>query len=350
MDWRQALIGPELTLLEAMRHIDSTSLQVAIVVDDADKLLGVVTDGDIRRAILTGHPLDVAIEKVMSRDPLRVGPEVDRREALRKMLEYRVKVRHLPVVDASGKLIGVHFADDVMYASFVDNWVVLMAGGQGTRLRPLTETTPKPMLKVGPRPILETILRQFMSHGFRNFYISVNYMGEQIKNYFGDGSAFNAQIRYLHEDSPLGTAGALSFIPERPEIDILVANGDVLTTTDYRNFLEFHERSDAPITMAVREHEIQVPYGVAHLDSDRILSIEEKPTQKFSVNAGLYALSPEAWSMIPHDRAYDMPSLVEQVIAEGRKPAAYSVRDYWIDIGYPADFARANAEFGLFFR
>ena len=346
-DWKSTLIAPDATLREAIQTIDSGSLQIVLVVDSERRLLGTVTDGDLRRAILRGFGLDQPVLEIMNTQPTVARAEHDIAQVLADM--QRKQIHRIPVVDDAGRVIGVELLEELARPAERDNWVVLMAGGLGSRLRPLTDNRPKPMLHVGNKPLLETIIENFVEQGFRRFFISVNYMAEIIKDHFADGSRWNAQIRYLEEDRKLGTAGALGLLPEPPTAPFLVMNGDLLTKVDFRHLLDFHREHRAQGTMCVREYDFQVPYGVVRLDGQRIAGIDEKPVQRFFVNAGIYVLEPEALQLVPRDTFFDMPSLFETLIAEDLDTAAFPIREYWLDIGQLADYDRANGEFaGIF--
>lgn len=220
-----------------------------------------------------------------------------------------------------------------------------MAGGVGSRLRPLTDDTPKPMLRVGDRPLLETILENFIEYGFHHFYFSVNYMADVIKDHFRDGSRWGVSIEYLHEVERLGTAGALRLLPGRPPNELLVMNGDLLTKINFSHLLDFHAAHGSSGTMCVKEYELQVPYGVVNIDNHRITGVDEKPVKRFFVNAGIYVLQPDSLDLLPASGYFDMPSLFEKMIASRRETAAFPVREYWLDIGQMADYDRANGEF-----
>ena len=226
-----------------------------------------------------------------------------------------------------------------------DNWVVLMAGGLGTRLHPLTKHAPKPLLRVGNRPLLETILLNFIKQGFRRFYISVNYKADMVKAHFDDGRRWGVEIRYLEEDQRLGTAGPLALIEDIPEQPLIISNGDLLTKVSFEKMLAFHRDHGADATMGVREYDLEVPFGVVQLDQDRIVGIEEKPVHSFFVNAGLYVISPAVLSKIPRSQSYDMPDLFTHMAAAGAVTVAFPVREYWLDVGRMDDFERANHEF-----
>jgi NDP-sugar pyrophosphorylase family protein len=253
------------------------------------------------------------------------------------------------MLDMDGAVIGLVTIDDYLVRPMRDHWVVVMAGGEGTRLHQLTRDTPKPMLKIGSRPLLETIVRSYAEQGFRRFFLAVNYKAEQIEAHFGDGSKLDVEIRYLRERQRLGTAGALTLLPEVPRLPIIVTNGDLLTKEDYGRMIERHEESGADATMAVRDYEMQVPFGVVHERDGSISSIEEKPVKRFVVSAGMYVLSPQVLPLITPDAPFDMPSLFEATVARGMRTRCHHIDGYWLDIGRMPDYERANADFpGLF--
>ena len=339
--WRDALIRPEDTVRETIRRIDGSSTQIALVVDPAGCLLGTITDGDIRRGLLKGVSLDDPARMIMNTSPTCASPGDEREKILARM---KAKSLHqIPIVDAGRKVVGLEVLDELLSARR-DNWVVLMAGGRGTRLRPLTDDTPKPMLRVGAKPIIETIMESFIDQGFNRFYLAVNYRAEMVRAHFGDGSRWGVEIGYLNEESPLGTAGALSLLPSRPTSPLVVMNADLLTRVGFGHMLDFHRTHGAAATMGVREYDFQVPFGVVTIKDQSIVSIEEKPTHRFFVNAGIYVLSPETLELVPRGRHFDMPDLFEALIARGRETAVFPVREYWIDIGRMDDFERAADE------
>ena len=346
-DWKNTLAKPDQSLSDAMRLMDQSSAQIVLVVDARNHLLGTVSDGDIRRSILKGAALDSSLEKVMCKKPTTGSITMNRAECL--ALLHRKTMRHLPLVDDHGEVLGLFLLLESLEQERHDNWVVLMAGGLGSRLGELTKDCPKPLLRVGNKPLLETIMDQFIQSGFHRFYFSVNYLGEMIEEYFGDGSKWGVEIRYVKEKDRLGTAGALSLLPERPTQPIIVMNGDVLTKLNFQNLLEFHEQQAAQATMCVREYDFQVPYGVVQVENHQITSIDEKPVHRFFVNAGIYALSPGVLDLVPEHKYLDMPHLFEKIKEEGNVSAAYPLREYWIDIGQKEDFNRADLEFGQHF-
>jgi dTDP-glucose pyrophosphorylase len=342
----QYLIAETTSIFETIRAIGDGNLQVALVCRDG-KLLGTATDGDIRRAILASIPLNSPISVVMNRTPITAPVGISNMAALTLMRQR--SIHQLPILDADGKVVEVKLIDDLAVPSQSDHWVVLMAGGLGSRLRPLTDDIPKPLIRIGDKPILETVLTGFIKAGFGKFYISVNYKAEMIREYFGDGSAWGVEISYLDESNRLGTAGALSLMPERPMQPFFVMNGDLLTTVNFEQMLKYHREHHAFSTVCVREHSITVPFGVVEFDDHRLLGIREKPTQKFFVNAGVYLLDPGVLDHLDANEAVDMPSLIERTIAKGKASVVFPLREYWIDVGQLGDLQRASDEFqGIF--
>ncbi len=339
-DWRSVLLTPGATLSDAIARIDASAHQIALVVDPQDRLLGVMTDGDVRRAILRGVPMSTLVEKVMNAMPLTAPQGSSDKQRLALMRRH--VVHQLPIVNEARQVVGVTLIDDLIGARERPNWVVLMAGGLGTRLRPLTEQTPKPMLALHGKPILENILENLIAEGFRRFFFAVNYKADLIEQHFADGSRWGATISYLREEERLGTAGPLSLIGETPALPIVVMNGDLLTQASIANLLDYHVSLESVATMAVREYDLQVPYGVVRTTGERITSIEEKPVQKFLVNAGIYVLSPAALHHIPPRAYFDMPTLFDRLNASGARTIAFPLREYWLDIGCPQDYDQAR--------
>ncbi len=349
MAWRKTLIPPSVSIRQAIEVIDIGANQICLVVDQEEHLLGTVTDGDVRRAILRGLDMEAPVELVMNREPHVAAPDESDEVLLNRMMTE--VIRQIPLLDAGGRVVGLAYIDNLLKpAERRDNWVVLMAGGLGTRLHPLTETAPKPLLSVGDKPLLETILESFVHYNFHRFYISLNYKGEMIKDHFGDGSRWNAEIRYIEEDRRLGTAGALRLIPQRPETPIMVMNGDLLTRVNFQYLLDYHRQHLSKATMCVRAYDFQIPFGVVKIEGTRIKEIDEKPLQSFFVNAGIYVLEPELIDLIPADQYFDMTTLFETVIEAGHTTAVFPIREYWLDVGRMDDLSQANGEFDRVFR
>jgi dTDP-glucose pyrophosphorylase/CBS domain-containing protein len=342
-NWEKALVAPDSTLHAALKVIEHVGCQMALVVDENRVLLGTLSDGDVRRGLLKGLTLADPVSAAMHQNPTTVRDREDRHEALSRMRQ--LGVHQIPLLDALGRVTGLTTVDDYLTAPRRENWVVIMAGGLGSRLAELTRDTPKPMLKVGSRPLLETIVRNYAEQGFHKFYIAVNFKAEQIMAHFGDGSTFGVEITYLHEKQRLGTAGALSLLPERPTAPILVTNADLLTKENYGHMLDRHLERVADATMAVRNFEMRVPFGVVRSVEGRVDSIEEKPVQHFLVSAGTYVLSPRALDMVPSDQFFDMPTLFDTMIRKGYGIHSHVVDGYWLDIGHVPDYERANVDF-----
>lgn len=347
-DWKSLVVGPTCSILNTLAVVDRVGIQFALVLDEQGHLLGTVTDGDVRRGLLKGISLEDPISRVMNPNPIVAQPQADDQQILEVMKA--VRRRHIPIVDEQRRVTGLRTLDELLQETAGPSWVVLMAGGIGSRLMPLTEDTPKPLLEVGERPILETILVGFREQGFRNFFISVHYRASMIEDYFGDGSKWDAEVRYLREDQQLGTAGALSLLPEPPDLPIIVMNGDLLTKVRYKQILEFHREQRAMATMAVRDYSFQVPFGVVTTEQERIIGIHEKPVRQFFVNAGIYVLEPAVLKLIPPNTRFDMPDLFHRLLEEGLRTVAFPVREYWRDIGRMDDFLMASGEYGGHFK
>lgn len=341
--WKDVLINPHTTIMKAIEIIDAGSLQIALVVDASNKLLGTVSDGDIRRAILKGVDLGRPVSEIMFLEPT-VASCQEGRDSILKTMKTR-QLRQIPLVDQQGCVVGLDLWDELISIQKQDNIVVLMAGGLGSRLGELTKDCPKPLLRVGNKPVLETILENCIEYGFKRFYLSVNYKADMVKEYFGDGSRWDVEIRYLEEKKRLGTAGSLGLLPEIPSQPLIVMNGDVLTKINFKHLLAFHEDHKSVATMCVREYEFQVPFGVVQIENHRLMTILEKPVHQFFVNAGIYVLNPETISMVPNDEYFDMPALFDMMIEKKLETVAFPIREYWLDIGRKDDLERANGEY-----
>lgn len=340
------MVTEETSILETLKIIDTHGVPFGLVHNDG-VLCGTVTDGDIRRGILAGVQLSDAVSSVMNTTPITGPTDMSDTDAARLMR--RSGIGHLPLIDDARRLTGLKVLRDLDPHPEGGNPVVLMVGGKGTRLRPLTQDLPKPMIKVGGRPILETIIERFVAQGFTEIYLSVNYKADLIEDYFGDGTAYGADITYLREESALGTGGALSLLPERPTKPFIVMNGDVLTKVSFQHLIKFHENHGAPATMSVREYRFTVPYGVVETDSAVLQSIEEKPEHTFFVNAGIYVINPEALDLVPTDSAMDMPDLYQQLIDNRTPPTVFPLREYWMDIGHLDDLDQAKRDYADLF-
>ena len=338
-------LTPTSTIKEALQIIDAGAVKFAVVVKDDNFLLGTITDGDIRRAILDGKGLDESIETVYFKTPTTVTVNSTKEEIINICTSE--KIYQIPVVDEEGLVVDIKILDELLKPKQHKNRVVLMVGGLGTRLRPLTDKTPKPMLPVGGKPILQTIVEKFASYGFVNIVMCIGYKSDIIQDFFEDGSRFGVNIEYILEEKRMGTAGALSLLSEeqKPKEPFFVMNGDLLTNLNLESMLEFHLQNEAKATMCVREYDFQVPYGVVNIEDGQIKSIEEKPVHSFFVSAGIYMLDASILEMIPKDEFYDMPTLFDEMIKQEDKTVSFPIREYWLDIGRMDEYEKANREY-----
>ena len=342
-DYKNVVLQENSTVKEALKIIDSGAMKIALVIDKDKRLLGTLSDGDIRRGFLNNLGLEDSIESIIFKNPTVCNIDDTKEKILEVALDK--KVYQMPIVDNDGVLLGIEEVDELIKPRKKKNVVVLMVGGLGTRLRPLTNDTPKPLLKVGKKPIVETIIESFSKYGFKDFILSINYKSEMFEEYFGDGGKLGVNIEYIHEDKRLGTAGALSLMRDKLDSDFFVMNGDLLTNINFEHLLKYHQESDAKATMCVREYDFQVPYGVVEIEDGKIKTIEEKPVHKFFVSAGVYMLSPDTLKHIPEDTFYDMPTLFEKLIDMGDNTVSFPLREYWLDIGRIEEYEKANSEY-----
>ena len=338
-------ISKNTLLKDVLKIIDQSSKQICLVLDENKKLLGTISDGDIRRALLRNISLDDTVENVYFKNPT-VASINDSREVILNICKIK-KIHQIPIVDDDYLIIGLERLEELIGAPIKKNKAVLMVGGLGTRLRPLTDSTPKPLLHVGGKPILQTIVERLVSHGFVEIIMCVSYKSNMIQDFFEDGSKFGANIKYIHEEKRLGTAGALSLLTDKkkPKEPFFVMNGDLLTTVNFEHLLDFHLSNHSKATMCVREYDFQVPYGVVSIKDGRIKTIDEKPTHKFFVSAGIYVLNPPCIDIIPKNQYYDIPSLFEEMIKKNDKIISFPLHEYWLDIGKIDEYNRANREY-----
>lgn len=339
--WRKALLPADATLQQAIRSLDETAMQIALVVSPDGILIGTLTDGDIRRGLLRGLDLSHPLTSIIKREPLVVPQEMSRDTVLQLMQAN--KIHQLPVVDENRRVVGVHLWDELMIPRQRPNMMIIMAGGKGTRLRPHTENCPKPLLLVSGKPMLEHIIERAKAEGFQYFVLAIHYLGHMIEDYFGDGSRWQVRIDYLREDSPLGTAGAIGLLNPRPEAPFLVSNGDVLTDIRYGELLDYHCHHDALATMAVRLHEWQHPFGVVHTKGVDIVGFEEKPIARSHINAGIYVLDPSALNALSAGEQCDMPTLFSRLQESAARTIVYPMHEPWLDVGRPSDYDQANS-------
>lgn len=340
-NWKQITVPDHTPLEDAITTLDKGGQRIVLVTDDSDRLLGTLTDGDVRRALLRHLPLTTPVGEVMCTTP-QVAQQHWSREKILTVME-TTRLLQLPVVDDDGRVIGLETLHELLDRKHIDNPVFLMAGGFGTRLYPLTKTCPKPMLKVGGKPILELILEGIANAGFHRFFISTHYLPEIIKGHFGDGSNWGVSITYVDEVEPLGTGGALGLLPqEQIDLPLIVMNGDLLTRIDFRSLLDFHVRQGSAATMCVREHQHQVPYGVIESTDSRLTSFVEKPIHRYFINAGIYVLSPETVKRVPPQTRIDMPDVLASAMSDQQTVSVFPIHESWLDIGRLDDFERAH--------
>ncbi len=340
--WRQAILPVKTSIQNAIRSLDQASIKIVMVVNEAGELEGTISDGDIRRGLLKGLDLSSPITSVIHRNALVVTPEMGRDVVLQLMGAN--KIQQIPIVNELRQVVGVHLWDEITTLPARSNLMIIMAGGMGKRLRPFTENCPKPLLPVAGKPMLEHIIERAKLEGFSHFVLAVHYLGHMIQSHFGNGEKLGVQIDYLNEKSPLGTAGALGLISPRPASSFVVTNGDVITDIQYGELLDFHIRHNAMATMAVRMHEWQHPFGVVQTKGIEIVGFEEKPVARSHINAGVYALEPEALSLLSQEAHCDMPTLFERLQANAMSTIAYPMHEPWLDVGRPDDLNRANTE------
>lgn len=347
-DWKNTLVSPDASIEVALQTLDSAGLKIVLIADKNSKLLGVVTDGDFRRGILKGYTIKDSVQKIMNKSPITGSPGMSQMH-LFEMVKSR-SFSPVPLVDDKGRIVGLEtFEALTQVGTKKKNWVILMAGGLGKRLFPLTNDRPKPLIHVGDRPILETIVLLMRNAGFEEFFVTTHYRADMIQEHFGDGSKLGVNIHYLHEESPLGTAGSLSLLPEVPTEPLIVMNADLLTNLNFDELLKFHTKSQADMTVCVRDHQIQVPFGVVETKDVWVKSVTEKPTERYLVNAGVYALNPRALKMAQESQYGDMVSLLNGLVKQKLSVAAFPITEYWIDIGQIPDLEKAQLEFSKHF-
>ena len=330
----------------AMECVDRGACGIALVVDQERHLLGTITDGDVRRAILAGKDLELPVSvllasKVSTQYPKPVTAQVGaKRETLLELLHHNA-LRQLPVLDNAGRVVDLVMLDDLIPTQDLQLKAVIMAGGMGTRLRPLTEDLPKPMLPVGGKPLMELVIEQLRQVGIRRVNVATHYKPEKISDHFGDGSSFGVEINYVNEDKPLGTGGALGLM-EAPTEPMLVINGDILTQVDFRAMLAYHQKHRAVMTVAVKQYDIKVPYGVIECEGSRVCALKEKPQMHFLVNAGVYLLEPKVYEFIPNGEHFNMTDLIQRLLDSNHTVVSFPIIEYWVDIGQLADYEQAQ--------
>jgi dTDP-glucose pyrophosphorylase/CBS domain-containing protein len=335
----KVIISPETSIAEAISLLDKAGTGALVLCEEGRVLCGLLTDGDIRRAILQGKSMDAPCVTIASRNPVVALRSIPSGEALHLMDQH--DIHHLPVVDAENRVVEFLLRKDLGSDGRMDLSAVIMAGGYGKRLLPLTETVPKPMLPVGDRPLLEHVIQQLQRSGIRDVNLTTHYLPESISGHFGDGEKFGVRLNYLQEDNPMGTAGGLRQMT-RPTGSFLVINGDILTGVPFQEMLAYHRKHGAVLTAGVRKYEVQVPFGVVQCDDVRIVKLEEKPSLSFFINAGTYLLEPSAWDSIPEGRPFDMTDLIQKLLDAGKPVVGFPIMEYWVDVGRHEDYQKAQ--------
>ena len=343
--WRQAILPEGSNIRQVISNLDKVAIKIVLVVDESGKLVGTISDGDIRRGLLKGMNLSDSISEVINHNSLVVPAEMSSEMVMQLMVAN--KINQIPIVDEHQKILGLHLWDKMSEPPLCENMMVIMAGGRGTRLMPYTQKCPKPMMLVNGKPMLEIIIQRAKLEGFNHFILAIHHLGHVIEEYFGSGENIGVKIDYLREQSPLGTAGALSLLGFRPDKPIVVTNGDVITDVRYAELLEFHNRHNASATMAVRLHEWQNPFGVVQVQGIKINGFEEKPVARSHINAGIYAISPEALDQLTEGEECDMPTLFERLRVKAKVTIAYPIHEPWLDVGRPDDLLEANGNFDV---
>ena len=330
------------SIRQVILKLEANSSQIVIVIKKEGQVLGTVTDGDIRRAILKGIELNSSVDNIMNKNFVFLSEPASEKDAIALMRKKTLK--HIPLLNIKRILIKIYLLEDLIISDSLDNDVIIMAGGEGKRLGELTKNCPKPMLKVNNKPISEIILEQCIEAGFKNFYFSVRYLKEQIKDHFDDGSPWNVSIRYLEEDKPLGTAGAISLLKHDPTHSVMLINGDVLTKIDFKNFYEFHKNNNSDISICVREHVTQIPYGVVNTQNLQVLSLNEKPFITHFINAGIYLLKPHIMNLVPKNTYFDTSQLINLAKQKKFKIHAFPIHEYWQDLGHPKNLLQTKKD------
>ena len=343
-EWRKLVLAPETTIKKVIECLNSSGAQIVLVVDHEDRLLGTITDGDLRRFMLTGKGLNGKAADLMHHEFRSVPPEADEAAAFTMMKEY--VLRQIPIVDKQKRVKGLFLLNEFIEPKSRENTVLIMAGGLGTRLLPLTEVCPKPMLSVGGKPILETIIKSFIEEGFHRFVIAINYLGEKIRDHFGSGESLGVTITYLEEKKRLGTGGALSLMGSLSgDQPVVMANGDVLTQVKYAHLLNFHTQTNSEITICLRDYRVEVPYGVVNIEGNRVTSIIEKPVTNHYISAGIYVIEPHIIRKMPPNCSKDMPEFITELIEENVIIAGYPLHEYWMDVGQRDELKLADQQF-----
>ncbi len=344
LKWKSSVLKKENSIKDAINVLENEGHRIVLIADNKFKLLGTVTDGDIRRALINDFNMETNLSEIMTKNPIAISSEEKNENVLKKMTSNGIL--QIPIIDDQEIIVGLETIQHLLEVKKKDNIVLLMAGGFGKRLRPLTDNKPKPLLEVAGQPVLETIINQFKETGFNNFFISTFYKSEMIQKHFGDGSKLGINITYTEENKPLGTAGALAHLPyKKTNHPIIVMNADLITKINIERILEFHKKNNADMTVCVRNYDFQIPYGVINFEKEMLHSIKEKPIISNFVNAGIYVIEPKSINKIKKDEHLNMNEFIENLISENKKITVFPIHEYWMDIGQLDEYEKVNNDF-----
>ena len=338
--WKETILTTKATIKDVLKNLNKSGSRITLIVNNKEEFQGTISDGDIRRALIDGLDQKTSVQKIINKNSLIVTPEIKPKIVLQLMVKN--KVQQIPIINENQKIIGLYFWDEVVSHKKIPNIMVIMAGGKGTRLGKYTKNCPKPLLPVNGKPMLERIIERAKSQGFKNFLISINYLGQMIKDYFSDGKKWDVKIDYIKEDQPLGTGGSLKLISPKPQLPFVVSNCDIMTDFHYGELLDFHHNHNAEATMAVRNHEWENPYGVVRTKGIDIVNFEEKPIIRNYINAGVYVLEPSVINLIKKNESLDMPNIFERIKEKNLRTVVYPVHEPWLDIGIPEDYFKVR--------
>ena len=338
--WKKTLLSQNSSIRQAIRSLEKSSMQIVLVVNPRGILIGTITDGDIRRGLLSGLTINDSIKKLINFNPL-IGSDSMTITSMRQIMLIN-KIHQLPITDKNKKVTGLYVRDETNFSHKKDTKVIIMAGGKGKRMLPLTKKCPKPLLPIAGKPVLEHIIVKAKSEGFDNFILTINYLGHMIRDFFGNGSKWGVKIKYLEETNPLGTAGSLSFLKQKKNFPFIVCNGDVISDIRFSDLLDFHIKNKAFGTIAVKPYELRNPYGVVRVKGNRISGIEEKPITTSHVNTGVYVFNSKVIQNLKKNKYLDMNILIQGLVKKSKKILAYSAYEPWLDVGKPKDFKKAN--------
>ena len=338
--WKETILTTNATIKDVFKNLNKSGLRITLIVNNKEEFQGTISDGDIRRALIDGAEQNYSIQKIINKNSLIVSPEIKHKIVLELMVKN--KIQQIPVINENKKIIGLYLWDDVVSPRKIPNTMVIMAGGKGTRLGKYTKNCPKPLLPVNGKPMLEGIIERAKLQGFESFLISINYLGQMIKDYFSNGEKWNVKIDYIEEEQPLGTGGALRLISPKPHLPFVLSNCDIMTDFHYGDLLDFHYNHKAEATMAVHNHEWENPYGVVRTKGVDIIGFEEKPVVRSHINAGVYVLEPSVIHVIKKNEKLDMPNVFERLKEKKLRTIVYPIHEPWADIGLPEDYLKVK--------